>query len=460
MKTLNKLCIFFAILINLFIGSINAQSPKGMSYQAVIRSSNGELVRSKPIGMRVSILKGNELGQEIFKEIYNPNPEANENGLVSLIIGSGIPLIANFSEITWTDGPYFIKVETDPNGGTNYSIIGVSQLLSVPFAFYAEKAGSGVPGPKGDPGPVGPVGPQGSIGLTGPAGPQGPAGEPSSVPGPQGAVGPTGPQGPQGATGPVGPQGPEGPAGPQGPVGSQGEPGPAGPQGDNYWEFVSSGSKLFYAEGNVGINNISPQFQLHVNGEIGLDGNFGTFGSNGSLNTLVTSVNGAPNHGALIACDASGSQLAGIYVNTSGEGVVFADIKNFKIKHPIDPSKNIWYASLEGPEAGAYERGVCNLKNGEVFVPYSEHFKLVVNPQTVTVVLTPHSTETFGLAVVEKRIDGFVVREMMKGQGNFSFDWLVQGVRQGYEDYKAIRPVGIDDAIKIKGNNSDIGENK
>jgi hypothetical protein len=70
--------------------------------------------------------------------------------------------------------------------------------------------------------------------------------------------------------------------------------------------------------------------------------------------------------------------------------------------HPLDASKKIWYASLEGPEAGAYERGTGTLLNGEVFVPYSEHFNMVINPQTITITLTPHSDETYGLAIVEK----------------------------------------------------------
>ncbi|MBK6365081.1 MAG: hypothetical protein IPF52_16990 [Saprospiraceae bacterium] len=73
------------------------------------------------------------------------------------------------------------------------------------------------------------------------------------------------------------------------------------------------------------------------------------------------------------------------------------------MEDPDDSTKSIWYASLEGPEAGAYERGVAHLKNGEIFIPYSDHFKKVINPKTVTIILTPQSIETYGLAVVEKK---------------------------------------------------------
>ena len=109
------------------------------------------------------------------------------------------------------------------------------------------------------------------------------------------------------------------------------------------------------------------------------------------------------------------------------------------MQDPDDNSKSIWYACLEGPEAGAYERGVGMLNSGETFIPYTDHFKKVINPSTVTIILTPQSIETYGLAVVEKRKDGFVVKELMHGKGNFNFDWEVKGVRIGYENYQVVR---------------------
>jgi hypothetical protein len=90
--------------------------------------------------MRVSILQGDATGSEVFKEIYNPNPVTNSNGLVSLEIGSGIPIINSFESIDWGSGPLYIKIETDPTGGTNYSVTGTSQLLSVPYALYSKTA--------------------------------------------------------------------------------------------------------------------------------------------------------------------------------------------------------------------------------------------------------------------------------------------------------------------------------
>ncbi len=88
--------------------------------------------------MRVSILQGSTTGTEVYKEIYNPNPQTNVNGLVTIEIGGGIPLTGTFSTIDWSSGPYFLKTETDPAGGTNYTISGTSQLLSVPYALYSK----------------------------------------------------------------------------------------------------------------------------------------------------------------------------------------------------------------------------------------------------------------------------------------------------------------------------------
>jgi hypothetical protein len=124
------------------MSTVWAQSPQKMSYQAVIRDAGNNLVSSHSIGMRIGILQGSETGTVVYQEIYNPNPQTNANGLVTVEIGSGIPTTATFANINWANGPYFIKTETDPTGGTNYTITGVSQLLSVPYALYAETSGT------------------------------------------------------------------------------------------------------------------------------------------------------------------------------------------------------------------------------------------------------------------------------------------------------------------------------
>ena len=130
-----------AILVTsiLTVGA-HAQAPQKMSYQAVIRNSSNVLITSTPVGMKISVLQGSATGTVVYAEIYNPNPVTNANGLVSLEIGTGLPITGTFSAINWATGPYFIKTETDPNGGTNYSIVGTNELMSVPYALFSANA--------------------------------------------------------------------------------------------------------------------------------------------------------------------------------------------------------------------------------------------------------------------------------------------------------------------------------
>ncbi|MFC2086579.1 hypothetical protein ACFLSA_00220 [Bacteroidota bacterium] len=84
--------------------------------------------------MQISILQGSATGPVVYTE--KQTPTTNANGLVSIEIGYG----AGFDDIDWANGPYFIKTEIDPTSGTNYSIIGTHQLLSVPYALHANTA--------------------------------------------------------------------------------------------------------------------------------------------------------------------------------------------------------------------------------------------------------------------------------------------------------------------------------
>jgi hypothetical protein len=126
----------FLIALGLFACSFAySQAPQRMAYQSIIRNTGGSLVVSSAIGVKVSILRDSETGTVVYQETFNGS--TNENGLLTLEIGGGTPVSGTFSAIDWTTGIYFVKTETDPAGGTNYSITGIGQLLSVPYAFYA-----------------------------------------------------------------------------------------------------------------------------------------------------------------------------------------------------------------------------------------------------------------------------------------------------------------------------------
>jgi len=117
-----------------------AQSPQKMSYQAVVRNSSNILITSTTVGMRLSILQGSLTGTAVYVETQSP--PTNANGLVSLEIGGGTVVSGTFAAIDWANGLYFIKTETDPLGGTNYTITGTSQLLSVPYSLHSKTAES------------------------------------------------------------------------------------------------------------------------------------------------------------------------------------------------------------------------------------------------------------------------------------------------------------------------------
>jgi hypothetical protein len=132
-KTFQKTLL--AITLLLVSNFVMAQAPNKMSYQAVIRDNSNALVTNQIVGMKMSILQGSANGTAVYAETQIPT--TNTNGLASIEIGGGTLVSGNFSTINWANGPYFIKTETDATGGTNYTITGTSQLLSVPYALSA-----------------------------------------------------------------------------------------------------------------------------------------------------------------------------------------------------------------------------------------------------------------------------------------------------------------------------------
>ena len=131
--------IFVILTIILITIGVFAQVPGKMSYQAVIRDAGDNLVTNQSVGMQISILQSSAKGTAVYIETHIST--TNTNGLVSVEIGGGTVVSGNFAVIDWANGPYFIKTETDPSGGTDYSITGTSQLLSVPYALHAKTVG-------------------------------------------------------------------------------------------------------------------------------------------------------------------------------------------------------------------------------------------------------------------------------------------------------------------------------
>lgn len=135
MKRIFSLSVLFILTLTL---SIYAQSPEKFNYQAIVRDQSGNVISNKSISLRISILKGSTFGTFVFVEKHSP--KTNKYGIVNIVIGEGTLSTGSISEIDWSDGPYYIKMEIDASGGESYSEIATTQLISVPYSLYSNKS--------------------------------------------------------------------------------------------------------------------------------------------------------------------------------------------------------------------------------------------------------------------------------------------------------------------------------
>ncbi len=325
---MKKLLLGFLGLI-LSVGAI-AQAPELINYQGIARNSSGATLNSQAVGLRLTIHQTTATGTTVYQETHSPT--TNQFGLFTVQIGGGTVVSGTFGSISWGTDAYYLEVEMDENGGTAYSQMGTSQLVSVPYALYAKNSGSSTPGPTGptgatgptgSQGPTGPQGPTGTTGVTGATGatgvtgPQGPTGAqgPTGLTGAQGPTGPTGVQGVQGPTGPTGltgAQGPTGLTGAQGPTGATGATGSFGVTGSTGQTIMHNGSSWvsssnIYNNGtNVGLGTTTPAYKTEVGGDANIQTQLNVRGSNYASPAYYM----ASNTPAIVAANGGYVQLA------------------------------------------------------------------------------------------------------------------------------------------------------
>ena len=245
---------------------LTAQSPHSFKYQAIVRDANGSAMINSSVGVMINLFQDSCNGNNIYRESFVVI--SNNYGLINLNIGEGSQISPNsLGSINWATGPYFIETAIDLTGtGSNHQVMTCNQLLSVPYALYAETSGSSTPGPQGIQGDTGPTGSTGATGDTGPTGPTGATGQ-------NGLVGPTGPTGATGQNGLVGPTGPTGATGQNGLIGPTGATGATGMPGSNHdWyeaNLTSAPNDInddIYTNGNVGVGKNNPQTSLDLVG--------------------------------------------------------------------------------------------------------------------------------------------------------------------------------------------------
>lgn len=128
------------IILFIFAGISFAQIPKGISYQAIVANSLGSIQESRDVAFRISLLEGSSTGSVVYAETHKV--KTNDKGVVNLVIGRGTTIDGSFDEIVWQNGRFYAKFEVDLSAGTNFRFMGVTELLTVPFAFYAFRSDS------------------------------------------------------------------------------------------------------------------------------------------------------------------------------------------------------------------------------------------------------------------------------------------------------------------------------
>jgi hypothetical protein len=135
---MKKIIITAGILFGSF--AVQAQAPQAMNYQGIARNNAGVALQNTPMNLRISIIDGSGQGSIVYTESHQIT--TNQFGLYNIKIGEGKPETGLFEKIEWSSKNKYVKVEVLENG--TYQDLGTTQLLSVPYALYAEKSGTAV----------------------------------------------------------------------------------------------------------------------------------------------------------------------------------------------------------------------------------------------------------------------------------------------------------------------------
>ena len=310
------------VLIVAFGATVMAQAPQSVNYQAVVRDVSGNpLPGGTTVSVQFIIHDLTPSGNAVYTE--TTTAITNQFGLITYAIGTS----QNLATVNWGNGAKYLQVQLDPSGGSNFTDMGTSQLLSVPYALFAGNSVVGSTGATGIDGPTGAVGATGNngttgatgatgnngvTGATGPSGQDGTNGSNGAVgaTGATGASGQDGTNGNNGATGATGPSGQDGTNGSNGAVGATGAtgaPGPSGQDGTNGNNGVTGATGPSGQDGTNGTNGAAGA--TGATGAPGPSGQDGTNGNNGATGATGPSgqdgANG--NNGAVGATGATGA---------------------------------------------------------------------------------------------------------------------------------------------------------
>ncbi len=141
---MKKLLLLALVIANCQLLTVNcfAQAPKKMNYQGVVRDANGQTLVNKTVNLRLSILSAEDINNPTYAE--EQTVTTNAFGLFAIKIGEGNAIVGEMNDIDWSSADHFVSIELDADNNGHFQFMGTSQLLSVPYAFYAETAGKAI----------------------------------------------------------------------------------------------------------------------------------------------------------------------------------------------------------------------------------------------------------------------------------------------------------------------------
>ncbi len=116
-----------------------AQIPDGINYQTVIRDSNGDILPNIELSLQMTIRSGTPDGEMVYQESHDVM--SNAFGLVSLVIGQGVPQNGEFTGIEWGKSAFYLETAIDLTNGGQFQVLGVTQFLSVPYSLFSGQSG-------------------------------------------------------------------------------------------------------------------------------------------------------------------------------------------------------------------------------------------------------------------------------------------------------------------------------
>lgn len=128
----------FTLLSVIITTALFAQAPQGFNYQATVRNNSGQLLLNQIVLVKFNVYQNSATGTLVYSE--NQTANTDDLGHINLVVGQGTPTSGTFSSINWGNGSYYLGIEL--NTGSGYVAMGTSQLMSVPYALYAQNSGA------------------------------------------------------------------------------------------------------------------------------------------------------------------------------------------------------------------------------------------------------------------------------------------------------------------------------